>query len=244
MSRVEVCWQGKAILSGPSDYWTSVINAGRQCSLEAIRGSLPEGENFDGASQVVAAIMHLADSLALVGGNESETVFSSSSSSKNLQKLAVEHLARCGMQAPNLRCSELSPLRLRAAGEGLEIDNQILLTDKDMDLNRKVKKAFCEPGNAEFCPPINWVEALLPSQGEFVVARKEESGGDLRYSEIEALTKDFASEELHPGDLKPSLAVFLKSAMAPVQAGLKESKDLKKAEQKLAQYIKKSRKKK
>eukprot|EP00441_Pelagodinium_beii_P035557 CAMPEP_0197643108 /NCGR_PEP_ID=MMETSP1338-20131121/16555_1 /TAXON_ID=43686 ORGANISM="Pelagodinium beii, Strain RCC1491" /NCGR_SAMPLE_ID=MMETSP1338 /ASSEMBLY_ACC=CAM_ASM_000754 /LENGTH=399 /DNA_ID=CAMNT_0043216327 /DNA_START=24 /DNA_END=1220 /DNA_ORIENTATION=- len=139
MSRVEVCWQGKAILTGPSDYWTSVINAGRQCSLEAIRGSLAEGESLDGASQVIAAIMHLADALALVGGNESQTTFSSSSDAKNLQELAVQHLTRSGLQVPELRYSEMPSLRLKAANEGLEADNQILLTDKDMDVNRKVK---------------------------------------------------------------------------------------------------------
>lgn len=32
----------EAILSGASDYWTSVINAGRECSLEAIRAAVPE----------------------------------------------------------------------------------------------------------------------------------------------------------------------------------------------------------
>ena len=87
------------------------------------------------------------------------------------------------------------PLRLQAEGEGLEQDTQILVTDKaggssgrfftastwisvvpptaawqEMDINRKFKKAFCEPGNSDFCPPATWVEALLANfEGDFLV---------------------------------------------------------------------------
>jgi len=115
-----------------------------------------------------------------------------------------------------------------------------------MDVNRKVKKAFCEPGNVEFNPPVAWVQAMLPAlpEKQFVVKRKEENGGDLAYAEIATLTEDFASEALHPGDLKPSLGKALNSAMVDIRAGIKASGELKKAEKKLAAYIKSLQKKK
>lgn len=243
MSEVAVRWQGEAILSGPSDYWTSVINAGRQSSLEAIRGALAEEENLDSAGQVVATIMHLGDVLALAGGRD--VVLCSGPSTRNLNALAAKHAESSGFSAPQIETTEPLSLRLQAKGEGLEADTQILVTDKEMDINRKFKKAFCEPGNVDFCPPVNWVEALLSNfnMDEFVVKRKEQNGGDLEYSSAERLKEEFGEESLHPGDLKPSLAKAMNAAMLSIRDGMKKA-DLKKAQKKLDSYAKSLQKKK
>ncbi|CAJ1444041.1 unnamed protein product [Effrenium voratum] len=240
MSQVTVQWQGEAILSGPNEYWTSVINAGRQYSLEAVREALPEGEELDGAGQVVATIMHLGDVLALGG---SEVVLCSGARHRNLHELAAKHAEVCGLQMPTVEILDMPSLRLQAEGDGKEADVQVLITDKEMDVNRKMKKAFCQPGNAEFCPPIDWVEAMLPAFGEFMVKRKPENGGDQAYGDAELIRKDFASEALHPGDLKTSLGKALNAAMAEIRLGLKKP-ELKKAQNKLNQYIKSLQKKK
>jgi len=189
--------------------------------------------------------MHVGDVMALAGGKR-EATLCCSSYHRNLHALAADHLEHCGLQVPKIECTDLPALRLQSPGDGQEADTHILVTDKEMDVNRKVKKAFCEPGNVEFNPPVAWVQALLPDfpEKQFVVRRKEENGGDLCYSEVATLQKDFASEALHPGDLKPSLGKALNSAMADIRAGIKSSGDLKKAEKKLAAYIKSQKKKK
>jgi len=245
MAGVEVCWQGEAILSGPSDYWTSVINVGRRCSLEEIRSTLCEGESLDGAGQVVAAIMHVGDLLALASSSLPMTLCCAPSQ-KNRHALAAKQIESYGLKVPDIRCLEAPLLRLRAPGEGQEVDTQIFVTDKEMDVNRKVKKAFCEPGNADFCPPLDWVQALLPSipGAEFVVSRKPENGGDLRYAQCEPMRQDFASESLHPGDLKPAIGSSVNAVMSGIREGLKKSGDLKKAQKKLDQYRKSLQKKK
>ena len=35
-----------------------------------------------------------------------------------------------------------------------EADAELLLLDGTPDVQRKLKKAFCEPANVRFCPPI------------------------------------------------------------------------------------------
>ncbi|CAE7038833.1 unnamed protein product [Symbiodinium sp. CCMP2592] len=97
--------------------------------------------------------------------------------------------------------------------------------------------------------PLSWLKFDLPLLDQLnasivTVKRKEENGGDLAYAEIATLTEDFASEALHPGDLKPSLGKALNSAMVDIRAGIKASGELKKAEKKLAAYIKSLQKKK
>lgn len=242
MEKVLVCWQGEAITSGPSDYWTSVINAGRQTSLEAVRAALPN-EPLEGASQVVTAIMHIGDVLALSGG-ASATVLCCSSNSRSFHQFASDYLSRCGLQVPHISEMDLPKLRLQADGEGLEADNQVLITDSEMDINRKIKKAFCEPGNVDFCPPLRWIEVLLQNAGTFTVPRKPENGGDLLYTEPSPMLEDFRKEILHPGDLKPAVGRSLNEVVAVVRAGIKASDSLKKAQKKLEGIAKEIQKKK
>merc|ERR1712099_156234 len=113
--------------------------------------------------------------------------------------LAADHCNTCGLPQPEVQLVEFPKLRLLADGDGVETDTNIMLTDKEIDVNRKVKKAFCEPGNISFCPPISWVGELLALQKEFLISRKPDNGGDKSYTDVEELRKDFGSGALHPG---------------------------------------------
>jgi len=243
MEGVQVRWQGEAILSGPSEYWTSVINAGRRCSLEMVRGALPSGESLDSASQVLAAIMHVGDVLALAGSG-TPTTLTCGASEENLHRLAVQYMSECQLPAPDLQVAEAPALRLRAEGEGLEAEADLFVTDMQPDVNKKIKKAFSEPENVAFCPPLTWVNSvLLPLNGEFVITRKPDNGGDKTYTTAEDLRADYASGELHPGDLKPAVSRALNAVLDKVRPGLKTSA-LKTAQKKLAAYAKASQKQK
>ena len=88
-------------------------------------------------------------------------------------------------------------------------DSKIDLLDTAASLKKKLKKAFCEPGNItdngilSFCKYVIIPVAL---KGEkFVVQRSAEHGGDVSFSTYEELETAFAKEEIHPGDLKASV---------------------------------------
>lgn len=242
MDSTRVCWQGEAILTSPNDYWTSVINAGRQCSLEVIRSMAPEGTSLEYASEVVGALMHIGDVLALCGGNP-DSVLCCDTFHESLHKLATRHFDICGLPAPTVSTTPEQQLRLQPLGEGLEVDAGIFLTDRDPDVNKKMKKAFCEPENVEFCPPIAWVEEILNYQAEFVIKRKPDNGGDKHYDSVNLIREDFESGALHPGDLKPAVSKALNALLNDVRAGMKKN-ELKQAQKKLEAYTKKMRKQK
>jgi len=243
MERVQVRWQGEAILSGPSEYWTSVINAGRKTSLDMVRHALPPGESLDSASQVLTTIMHIGDVLALAGGQAPTTVCCCTAE-EGLQKLSVQYLSGCELAMPDLKVVEAPALRLRGEGEGLGAEADLLVTDMQPDVNRKIKKAFSEPENVTFCPPLSWVSTvLLPLNGEFVVARKPDNGGDKTYTTAEELRADYASGDLHPGDLKPAVGKAINAVLDKMRPGLKTSA-LKMAQKKLAAYVKAKQKQK
>jgi len=242
MQRVRICWQGEMILVDPSEYWISVINVGRRCSVEEIRTTLPAGEDLEHASQVFAALMHVGDVLALSSDGVAPTL-SCDAYHENLHRLAAQQCESCGLEMPKPSRVEAPRLRLMQDGEGIEADVNITLTDKDTDVNRKVKKAFCEPGNAAFCPTLDVVAALFPYQQEFTITRKPENGGDKTYTDLNALRKDFGDGNLHPGDLKPAVSKMLNVFLDRARVGLKSIDALKAAQKEMDAFTKGQKKK-
>merc|ERR1719277_1549332 len=170
MEGVRVCWQGETILSGPSEYWISVINAGRRCNLEQIRASLAPGESLELASQVFASLMHIGDVMAFAGG--SQVTLCCDERHQKAHLLAAQQCEAAGLKAPQVRLVTAPVLRLQPHGQGKsEADVNILLTDTEADVSRKLKKTFCMPGNTEFCPPLAWASKLSWFESEFPIAR-------------------------------------------------------------------------
>lgn len=102
-----------------------------------------------------------------------------------------------------------------------EEDSKIDLLDGPDVVKKKLKKAFCEPGNIEDNGVLSFVKyVLLPlrSTTEFLVERAEDHGGNITYPTFEALEKAFAAKELHPGDLKDAVLRELNSFMDPIRA--------------------------
>merc|ERR1711920_241240 len=113
-----------------------------------------------------------------------------------------------------------------------------------MGINKKVKKAFCEPQNVKFCPPIAWVGELVRGGNEFKVTRKPDNGGDRTYTDVAEMQAEFASGALHPGDLKPALSKGLNAFLEPLREDLKSQDVLKKAVKDLEMLAKAQSKKK
>lgn len=106
-----------------------------------------------------------------------------------------------------------------------------------------MKKAFCEPGNTSFCPPISLACTFGLAEGKsLVVNRSEENGGNATYSCVEEITNAFADGSLHPGDLKATSSVIMVQVLERLSAGLKNVtksvKALKAMEKKMAKQKK------
>jgi len=221
MERTRVCWQGEAILAAPSEYWISVINVGRETTLDEVRGALAPTERLEFAAQVFASLMHVADVLALT--TASSVVLCCEAEHGNAHRLAARYCEARGLVVPEVRERDvMSQLRLLPAGQGKsEADVQLLLMDDQDAVAKKISKAFCMPAKTDFCPPIAWASELLSvSGGQLAVRRAPENGGDRSYSSIDELSVDFARGALHPGDLKPAVGAAANALLAPLRPAL------------------------
>nr|XP_042700665.1 tyrosine--tRNA ligase, cytoplasmic isoform X2 [Chrysemys picta bellii] len=99
-----------------------------------------------------------------------------------------------------------------------EEESKIDLLDRKEDVKKKLKKAFCEPGNVENNGILSFIKhVLFPLKSEFVILRDAKWGGNKTYTTYEELEKDFATEVVHPGDLKSSVEVALNKLLDPVR---------------------------
>jgi len=112
-----------------------------------------------------------------------------------------------------------------------EEDSKIDLLDSAASVKKKLKKAFCEPGNItdngvlSFCKYVIFPVALKGE--EFLIERPDTHGGNQTYASFEDLEKEFAAEKVHPGDLKSAVEKYLNRLMEPVRKTF-ETPELKK----------------
>jgi tyrosyl-tRNA synthetase len=102
-----------------------------------------------------------------------------------------------------------------------EEDSKIDLLDSAANVKKKIKRAFCEPGNIADNGLLSFVKHVLFSifkEGEgFVINRKPEFGGDATFLKYEDLEKAFAAEEVHPGDLKAAVENYINRLLDPIR---------------------------
>jgi len=116
-----------------------------------------------------------------------------------------------------------------------EEDSKIDLLDSPAAVKRKLKRAFCEPGNVEANGVLAFVKhvlfAILPASDGFTVERDESNGGNITYMEYQDLETSFSKEELHPADLKAAVEKYLNLLLDPVRQDFNNPKLKKLAEE-------------
>jgi len=109
-----------------------------------------------------------------------------------------------------------------------EDESKIDLLDSPANVKKKLKKAFCEPGNIENNGVLSFTKhvlfPLLKAGEKFVIPRNPENGGDMLFETYEAVEEAFGKEELHPGDLKAGVEVCINRLLEPIRKTFEEPK--------------------
>mmetsp|Transcript_1904 Transcript_1904/g.4451 ORF Transcript_1904/g.4451 Transcript_1904/m.4451 type:complete len:171 (+) Transcript_1904:1930-2442(+) len=128
-------------------------------------------------------------------------------------------------------------------------DDYYLLDDPKVNGKSKMKKAFCEPKNIGFCPPISVASAFAfgfeaDSTDEMAISRRPENGGDVVFKNRSEVEAAFADESLHPGDLKAFASATMVATLDKLSKAIKADGDATKAGKTLKAMAKKLAKKK
>ncbi|VVC43532.1 Hypothetical protein CINCED_3A020666 [Cinara cedri] len=102
-----------------------------------------------------------------------------------------------------------------------EEDSKIDLLDSPAIVKKKLKKAFCEPGNITENGLLAFAKhvifGLFQPDEKFKISRNEANGGDLNFNKYEDLEKSFAEQKLHPADLKASVEFYINRLLDPIR---------------------------
>lgn len=242
MNNVVVMKQSEAILQDPSNYWISVINVGRYFSLDDVMGS--NVQDSDGVGIVIGRLMKIADIMGLEPGS----IAMDSSEDDTIERALIERYYQEKLQSmtkPNFISTTATSLALQMIeSEAHKTENYeyFILDDPKVHGKSKMKKAFCEPGNIDFCPPIVLANAFGPADIE--IKRSVENGGDVVYRNKKDMESDFKSGSLHPGDLKATASTIMVGVLDKISSMIKEDKNLTMASKALKAFEKKVSKKK
>ena len=97
-------------------------------------------------------------------------------------------------------------------------DSMISIHDKPMDVERKIKKAYCPEKTVEGNPVLEMcMYVIFPElkNESFLIERPEKFGGNLEFKSFEELKKAYVSG-LHPLDLKNATTNYINRILEPV----------------------------
>ncbi|RWS06688.1 cullin-5-like protein [Dinothrombium tinctorium] len=106
-----------------------------------------------------------------------------------------------------------------------EEESKIDILDTPEMVKRKMKKAFCEPGNITDNGVLAFVKyVIFPLFGQFKINRSDKHGGPLLFVDYDAVETEFKEEKLHPGDLKLGVESYINELLNPIREKFKDPK--------------------
>jgi len=154
--------------------------------------------------------------------------------------VAIHHKLLPGLTKPGEQ--EASYLRLEG-GDNLSLEgggklilnkmsktnpnSTIFIHDSPDEIRAKIKKAWCEEGNIENNPLLEISKQIIFREHDKVsVERPQKFGGNVSFSEYAELEAAFAKKELHPTDLKQTVAELLVPIVSTLAGHLSLEHDL------------------
>ncbi len=208
------------------DYWADVVRVSKAASVARIKRALTimgrkEEEADLDASMLIYPAMQVTDihrldlGLALGGMDQrhAHMLFRDLAPKLGWKQVVAIHTpllvglkGQGRMDAIEAKMSKSRP------------ETAILVHDSPEDIARKVEKAFCPPKETAGNFVTEVARLLLLPKGPLKVERPAKYGGDVAFDDFPRLSAAYASGELHPKDLKASVARVLAERLAPARA--------------------------
>lgn len=133
---------------------------------------------------------------------------------------AEEYLPRLGYEKRIHLMNPMVPGLTGTKMSSSEEDSKIDLLDTPAAVKKKIKGAFCEPGNTDNNGILSFTKHVLfplSKEDKIVIERPEKWGGNLVFDSYEKLEEAFKKEEIHPGDLKGGVEALLNALLEPIR---------------------------
>jgi tyrosyl-tRNA synthetase len=216
---IEFLWSSDEINANPNKYWSIVLDLSTKFNLHRIKKCtqiMGRNESDDlAASQIFYPVMQAADVFFLgvdicsLGVDQRKVNMLcreyANKTKRKFKPVILSHHMLMGLDGSD-KMSKSNP------------DNAIFMDDEAHDVKRKIKKAYCKPGEIDGNPILEYVKyIILELDDKILIERKEQWGGNKEYLDYQSLVDDYAREELHPDDLKNAVIKCVNRYLEPVR---------------------------
>jgi tyrosyl-tRNA synthetase len=96
--------------------------------------------------------------------------------------------------------------------------SSIFVHDTAEEIQTKINAAYCPPEETQGNPILDYAKHLVfRAFNEMTIERKEKFGGDITFTNYSDLEKSYVAGDLHPMDLKNSIALLIDKMVKPIR---------------------------
>lgn len=232
MKNVEFVWASDSINAQPDVYWQRVMDIMRTFTIQRfikcgkIMGR-EESLNLQGSQLLYPAmqcadIFHLKADICSLGMDQRKVNMLAREYSSHMKHkfhpIIISHHMLLGLDGTKM--SKSDP------------ENAIFMDDEHADIKRKIRKAFCEPGNIEKNPILEYFKYIvfkINNQVTITITNMETSEQSQKtFTDYNTLETEFAQHRIHPSEIKPVLINYINEFLAPVRQYINDNNDVKK----------------
>jgi len=250
LSKVEFVWASDLVKD--PEYWKLVIRVGRSNALRRfvrtaeIMGRQESLDKLTGAMIIyscmqAADIFYLGAKICQLGMDQRKVNMLAREIGPSLgfwKPVVVSHHMLMGLNVKTQNSKFKTTTQNEKLQKTIELkmsksipDSAIFMTDSTEDIKRKINKAYCPEGVIEDNPILEHYKYIVFESldrlgvDKIVISRPQKFGGDVVLTSYQELEKKFANKEIHPADLKASLASYLDQLIEPVRRHFLENKE-------------------
>lgn len=200
-NNVEFIWSSEEINKRSDEYWKLVLDIGTKFNLNRIKKCtqiMGRDESDDlSASQIFYPVMQCADIFFLKAD-----ICSLGMDQRKVNMLAIEYCDKTKRKLKPIIVSHHLVMGLDGSNKMSKSnpDNAIFMDDNPSEIKRKISQAFCEPGNIEKNPLLDWCKHIIfPIVGYFIKPENTKWNElAVIYTDFDSLQQDFLEQKIHP----------------------------------------------
>ncbi len=231
-------------------YWKTVMRIARNSTVKRILRCAQimgrkENETLQ-ASQILYPCMQAADIFELkcditqLGMDQRKVNVLAREIGPNLgfwKPVVISHHMLMGLGKPASQEKDTIERAIDMKMSKSKPDTAIFMTDSEEDIKRKINKAYCPEEIIVDNPVLEYCKYIIFEKFKTLkIERPAKFGGDLEFSDYNELEGTYAKNELHPMDLKQSVAVYINKLIDPVRKHFEKNKKAKELLEKVESF--------
>ena len=243
-NNVEFHWASELVKD--DDYWQLVLQIARMSTVKRIircsqimgrseSESLSAAQIFYPCMQA-ADIFYLGADICQLGMDQRKVNMLAREVGPQLgyyKPMIISHHMLMGLKPPAEDVADSVEKQISMKMSKSDPESAIFMTDSEEDVKRKLKKAYCPEGVILENPVLEYCRYMIFERfDEMVVERPEKFGGNLNIANYTELENLFEQKQLHPLDLKKTVAVYINKMLQSVRDYFEENETAKEIKKK------------